>query len=170
MLKVPLINSLAPEAKLIQVTSTTTKHTHKSFLSRLGGSFPHFSLGVEGWLWIEWVVGFGWFECFLFFMVAGARNKLRSTLHILFLISLKLNPQSVCEIGCTLLSPTQVLLSHLLTQFGFLKMSSQISDLLLKLGVLFGSMKKLTLERDMLHTEGIKQCSEKNDQVYAYDL
>jgi hypothetical protein len=39
---------------------------------------------VEGWLWIGWVMGFGWFECFLFFMVVGARNKLRSTLLTLF--------------------------------------------------------------------------------------
>jgi hypothetical protein len=40
-------------------------------------------------------------------------------------------------------------------------------DLLLKLGVLFDSMEKFTLERYMLRMEGIKQCSEKNDQVYA---
>jgi hypothetical protein len=59
------------------VNSMATKHANKSFLSRLGGFFPHFSLWVEGWLWIGWVVGFGWFECFLLFMVAGARNKLR---------------------------------------------------------------------------------------------
>jgi hypothetical protein len=32
-----LLNSLAIEAKLIQVTSTTTKQANKSFLSRLGG-------------------------------------------------------------------------------------------------------------------------------------
>jgi hypothetical protein len=32
-IKVPLLNSLATEAKLIQVTSTVTKYTNKSFLS-----------------------------------------------------------------------------------------------------------------------------------------
>jgi hypothetical protein len=57
ILKAPLLNSLASEAKLMQVTSTAIKHANKSFLSRLG-PFPHFSLWVEGWLWIRWVVGF----------------------------------------------------------------------------------------------------------------
>jgi hypothetical protein len=141
-----------PKAKLIQVTSTTTKHANKSFLSWFGDFFHHFSLWVEGWLWIGWVVSFGWFECFLFFMVTGVRNKLRSTLLILFLESLKPNPQSVCRFGCTLLNLTQVLFNHLLTQFSFLKMSSQIGDLLLKLDVLFGSMEKLTLERERRFT------------------
>jgi hypothetical protein len=46
-MKVPLLDSLATEAKLIQVTSTAIKHENKSFLSQLGGFFPHFSLGVE---------------------------------------------------------------------------------------------------------------------------
>jgi hypothetical protein len=32
------------------LTSMNTKHTNKSFLSWLEGFFPHFSLGVEGWL------------------------------------------------------------------------------------------------------------------------
>jgi hypothetical protein len=73
-----------PEVKLIQVAGMATKHANEIFLSRLGDLFPHFSLWVEGWLWIGWVVGFGWFECFLFFMVAGAMNKLTSTLLILF--------------------------------------------------------------------------------------
>jgi hypothetical protein len=73
------LNPLAPEAKLIQVTATTTKHANKSLLSWLVGFFPHFSLRVEIRLWIWWVVGFGWFECFLFFVVVGARNKHRST-------------------------------------------------------------------------------------------
>jgi hypothetical protein len=95
------------------VTDTATKHANKSFLSWLGG----FSLGVDGWLWIEWVIGFGWFEFFLFFMVVGARNKLRSTLLTLILTSLKLNTQSFC---------------------GF--------------GILFGSMEKLTIERDTCFT------------------
>jgi hypothetical protein len=92
ILNMPPLNSLTPEAKLIQVTSTATKHAHEGFLSWLGGFSLHTSLWVEGWLWIGWVMGFGWFECFLFFMVAGARNKLRSTLLILFLTSLKPNP------------------------------------------------------------------------------
>jgi hypothetical protein len=144
----PPLNSLPPEVKLIQVTSTATKHANKSFLAQLGGFFPCFSLWVEGWLWVGWVVGFGWFECFLFFMVAGVRNKLRSTL----LTSLKLNPQSVCGLGCTLLNPAQVLLNHLLTQHNFLKTCSQIGNLLLKLSVLFDSMEKLTLERNTCFT------------------
>jgi hypothetical protein len=130
-----------------------TKHANKSFLSRLESFLPHFSLWVEGWLWIGWVVGFGWFECFIFFMVAGARNKLRSTLLILLITSLKPNPQSVCGFGCTVLNLTQILLNHLLTQFSFLKSSHQIGDLLLKLGVLFDSMEKPTLERDTHFTQ-----------------
>jgi hypothetical protein len=81
-------------------------------------------------------------------MVAGARNKLRSTLLILFLTSLKLNPQSVCRFGCTLLNLAQILLNHFLAQNSFLKTCGQISGLLLKLGVLFGSIENLTLERD----------------------
>jgi hypothetical protein len=93
-------------------------------------------------------MGFGWFECFLFFMVAGARNKLRSTL----LTSLKSNPQSVCRLGCTLLNPAQILLDHFLTQSSFLKASSQIGNLLLNLDVLFGSVEKLTLERNTCFT------------------
>jgi hypothetical protein len=40
-------------------------------------------------------MGFGWFECFLFFMVAGARNKLRSILLTFLLTSLKPNTQSI---------------------------------------------------------------------------
>jgi hypothetical protein len=89
-------------------------------------------------------MGFGWFECFLFFMVARARNKLRSTFLTILLTSLKPNTQSVCALGWTLLNPTQVLLNYFLAQNGFLKMRSQIGNLLLKLGVLFGSMEKLT--------------------------
>jgi hypothetical protein len=130
------------------VTSTATKHANKSFLSRLGGFFAYFSLWVEGWLWIGWVMGFGWFECFLFFMVAGARNKLRSTLLTFLLTSLEPNTQSVCGLGCTLVNLAQILLNHFLTQSGFFKVSSQIGNLLLKLGVLFGSLEKLTLERN----------------------
>jgi hypothetical protein len=148
----PLLYCLAPKAKLIQVTSTVTKHANKSFLPRLGGFSLHTSLWVEGWLWIGRVMSFGWFECFLFFMVAGARNKLRSTLLTLNLTPLKSNTQSVCEFGCTLLNPAQILLNHFLAQNSFLKARSQISDFLLKLDVLFGSMDKLTLERDTRFT------------------
>jgi hypothetical protein len=60
----PLLNSLAPEAKLIQVTHTATKHANTSFLSRLGVFFPHISLGVEGKLWVGWVVSFDEFDYF----------------------------------------------------------------------------------------------------------
>jgi hypothetical protein len=134
------------------VTSTVTKHANKIFLSRLGGFFPYFSLWVEGWLWIGCVMGFCWFECFLFFMIAGARNKHRSTLLTFLLTPLKPNTQSVCGFGCTLLNPAQILLDHFFTQRSFLKTCSQIGNLLLKLGVLFGSMEKLTLERNTCFT------------------
>jgi hypothetical protein len=149
---VPLLNSLSSKAKLIQMTRTATKYANKSTISRLGGFSLHISLWVEGRLWIGWVMGFSWFECFLFFMVARARNKLRSTHLTFFLTSLKPNTQSVCGLGCTLLNPTQILLNHFLTQNSFLKTRCQISDLLLKLGVLFGSMDKLILERDICFT------------------
>jgi hypothetical protein len=129
ILNTPPLNFLPPEEKLIQVTSMATKHANKSFLSQLIGFFSYFSLWIEGWLWNGWVMGFGWFECFLFFMVAGARNKLRSTLLTLFLTSLKANTQSICGFGCTLLNPAQILLDHFLAQNSFLKMCSQISDL-----------------------------------------
>jgi hypothetical protein len=101
IIKAPLLNSLATEAKLIQVTSTAIKYANKSFLSWLGNFFPHLSLGVEGWLWIGWVVSFGGFDCFLFLLVVGARNKLGSTLHTLVLTPLKTNTQFVCGLGCT---------------------------------------------------------------------
>jgi hypothetical protein len=93
-------------------------------------------------------MGFGWFECFLFFVIAGARNKPRSTLLTFLLTSLKPNTQFVCGLGCNLLNPAQILLDHFLTQSSFIKMCSQIGNLLLKLGILFGSMEKLTLERN----------------------
>jgi hypothetical protein len=134
------------------VTSTTTKHANKNFLSRLRGFFSCFSLWVEEWLWIGWVIDFGWFECFLFFMVGGARNKLGSTLLTVILTSLKPNTQSVCGFDCTLLNSAQIFLDHLLTQSSFLKTCSQIGNLLLKLDVLFGSMEKLILERDTCFT------------------
>jgi hypothetical protein len=69
----------------------TTKHANKTFLSRLRGFSLHFSLRVEGWLWIGWVVGFGWFECFLLFVIVGATNKLRNTLLTRIITSLKPN-------------------------------------------------------------------------------
>jgi hypothetical protein len=94
------------EAKLTQVTSTAIKHANKGFLSWLENFFPHLSLRVEGWLWTGWVVSFGGFDCFLFLVVVGARNKLGSTLHTLVLTPLKANTQFVCELGCTLLNST----------------------------------------------------------------
>jgi hypothetical protein len=129
------------------VTGTATKHAHKSILSWLGGFFPHFSLRVEGKLWVGWVVSFGGFDCFLLLMVRGAGNELGSTLLTLILTPLKTNTQLVCGFGCTLLNPTKIFLNHLLTQSGFLKACSQIGNLLLKLGVFFDSMEKLTLKR-----------------------
>jgi hypothetical protein len=87
----PLLNSLVMEEKLIQVTSTTTKHAHKSLLSRLRGFLLHISLGVEGWLWIGWVVSFDGFDGFLLLMVVGARNKFGSTLLTLLLTPFKIN-------------------------------------------------------------------------------
>jgi hypothetical protein len=108
--------------------------------------------GVEGWLWVGWVVSFGGFDCCFLFMVGGARNKLESTLLTLILTPLKRNTQSVCGLGCTLLNPTQILLDHFLTQSSFIKTCSQVGNLLLKLGVLFGSMEKLTLERKTCFT------------------
>jgi hypothetical protein len=85
-------------------------------------------------------------------MVAGAKNKLRSTLLTFLLTSLKSNTQSVCGLGCTLLNPAQILLDHFLTQSSFIKTCSQIGNLLLKLGILFGSMEKLTLQRNTCFT------------------
>jgi hypothetical protein len=101
-------------------------------------------------------VSFCGFDCCFLFVKGEARNELESTLLTLILTPLKTNTQFVCGFGCTLLNPTEILLNHFLAQNGFLNTRSQISDLLLKLGVLFGSMKKLTLERDTLRTEGIK--------------
>jgi hypothetical protein len=137
-----------PEVKLNQMTSTATKYANKRFLSRPGGLFSCFSLWVEGWLWVGWVVSFGGFDCCFLFVVGGARNELGSTLPTLILTPLKTNTQSICGFGCTLLNPAQILLNHFLAQNGFLKTCNQISDLLLKLVVLFGSMEKLTLERE----------------------
>jgi hypothetical protein len=93
------------------VTSTAIKYANKSFLSRLGGIFPHFSLGVEGWLWTGWIVTFGGFDGFLLLMVVGARNTLESTHPILVITSLKPNTQFVCGFDCTLLNLTQIILN-----------------------------------------------------------
>jgi hypothetical protein len=91
----PLLYSLMPETKLIQVISTGTKHAHKSFLSQLGGFFPCSSLWVEGWLWVGWVVSFARFDCCFLFVVGGAVNKFGSTLLTLILTPLKRNTQYV---------------------------------------------------------------------------
>jgi hypothetical protein len=129
------------------VTTTATKHANKSFLSSLGGFFPHFSLGIEGWLWIGWVVSFAGFNCFLLLVVVGGRNKIGSTLLTFVLTSLKPNTQFICGLGCTLLNLTQVILNNFLTHNCSLKMRSQVCNLLLQLSVLFGSMEKFTFER-----------------------
>jgi hypothetical protein len=97
-------------------------------------------------------VSFGEFDCHFLFVVGGARNKLGCTLLTLILTPLKTNTQSVCGLGCTLLNSTQILLDHLLTKGSFLKTCSEIGNLLLKLGVLFGSMDNLTLERNTCFT------------------
>jgi hypothetical protein len=115
------LNPLPPEVKLIQVTRTVIKYVNKDFLSRLGGFFSHFSLMVEGRLWVGWVVSFAGFNYFLLLVVGGAGNELGSTLLTLILTPLKTNTQFVCGFGCTLLNPTQIILNHLLTQNGLLK-------------------------------------------------
>jgi hypothetical protein len=79
------------KAKLIQVTSTTTKHANKSFISMLGDFFSHFSLVVEGWLWTGCVVSFGGFDYFLLLVMVRDRDELRRTLHTLILTPLKIN-------------------------------------------------------------------------------
>jgi hypothetical protein len=140
IIKAPPLNPLVPEVKLIQVTLTATKHANEGFHPRLGGFFPHFSLRVEGRLWVGWIVSFGRFDCFILLVVSGARNELGSTLLTLILTPLKTNIQFVCGFGCTLLNPTQIILNHLLTQNSLLKTCSQIGNLLLKLDILFGSM------------------------------
>jgi hypothetical protein len=98
IIKVHLLDPLVTEAGIIQVTSTATKHANKSLLSRLGGFFPHFYLGVEGWLWIVWVVSFGGFDCFHLFVVVGGRNKLGCTLLSPVLTPLKANTQFVWDL------------------------------------------------------------------------
>jgi hypothetical protein len=58
----PLLHSLTPKAKLIQVTHTATKHANVNFRTWIRSIFLHTSLRVEGWIGIRWVVGFGWFD------------------------------------------------------------------------------------------------------------
>jgi hypothetical protein len=124
IIKLSLLYSLATEAELIQVTSMASP------FDQLGGFFPYISLGFERWFWIGWVVSFGGFNCFLLFVVIGARNKLGTTLLTLVLTSIKVNTQFVCELGCTLFHMVQVILNHLLTHHSSLKMRSQIDNLL----------------------------------------
>jgi hypothetical protein len=132
-------------------THPSDRRGHKTCTRKLPllvwGFFPHFSLRVEGRLWVGWVVSFGGFDCCFLFVVGGARNKLGSTLLTLIFTPLKTNTQFVCGFGCTLLNPTKIILDHFFAQSNFLMTCSQIGNLLLKLGVLFGSMEKLTLER-----------------------
>jgi hypothetical protein len=128
IIKAPVLNSPAMEVELIHVTSTTTKHANKSFLSWLGVFFPYLSLGFERWLWIGWVVSFGAFDCFLLFVVVRARNKLGSTLLTSVLTSLKANTQFVCGLGCTLFHMVRVILNPFLAHHSSLKMRSQIGN------------------------------------------
>jgi hypothetical protein len=129
------------------MTSTTSKYAHKSFISQLRGFLTHFSLRFEGRLWVGWVVRFGGFDCYFLLMVGRARNELMNTFHTLVLTPLKVNTQFVCGFGCTILNLAQVILYYFLAQTNFLKMCSQIGNLLLKIGVLFDSIENLTLER-----------------------
>jgi hypothetical protein len=80
-------------------------------------------------------------------MIVGARNELESTLLTLILTPLITNTQFVCGLGYTLLNSTKIILNHFITHCRPLKMRNQISNLLLQLGVLFGSMEILTLEK-----------------------
>jgi hypothetical protein len=92
-------------------------------------------------------VSFGGFDCFLLLVIVGTRDKLRSTLLTLVLTALKANTQFICGFDCTLLNSTQIILNEFLTHNCPLKMRSQINNLQLYLGILFGSMEKHTLER-----------------------
>jgi hypothetical protein len=102
---------------------------------------------VEGRLLVGWVVSFDGFDYFLLLVVGRDGEELWSTFVTLILAPLKMNIQFICEFGCTLLNPTQIILNHLLTQNDLLKTCSQICNILLKLGVLFDSMEMLTLKR-----------------------
>jgi hypothetical protein len=117
----PLLHSLASKAKLIQVTHTVTKHANVNFLTWIWSIFLHTSLGIEGCLWIGWVVAFGWFECFFLFVIIGARNKLENTLFTFILTSIKTNTQFICGFSCALLNSTQILLNHFLTHNGSIR-------------------------------------------------
>jgi hypothetical protein len=61
-----------------------TKHANKIFLSWLKGFFPHFSLRVEGRLWVGCVVSFDEFNHFLLLVVGGARNELGHEIDIYY--------------------------------------------------------------------------------------
>jgi hypothetical protein len=50
-------------------------------------------------------VSFGALDCFLLFVVVGARNKLGSSLLTLVVTPLKANTQFIYGFGCTLLNP-----------------------------------------------------------------
>jgi hypothetical protein len=92
-------------------------------------------------------VSFGGFDCCFLFVVGGAGNELKSILLTFF--SHLSNPTPNLYVDLVAHSSTLLKSSSMIfAQNGFLKMRSQISDLLLKLRVLFGSMDKLTLERD----------------------
>jgi hypothetical protein len=80
-------------------------------------------------------------------VVGGARNELGRTLLTFILTPLETNTKFLCGFGCTLLNPTQIVLSQFLADHSTLKVRSQISNLLLWLGVPFGCMENHTLER-----------------------
>jgi hypothetical protein len=56
-------------------------------------------------------VSFGGFDCFLFLVIVGPMDELRSTLHTFFLPPLKTNTQLVCGLGYTLLNMTEIIFS-----------------------------------------------------------
>jgi hypothetical protein len=60
----------------------------------------------EGWLWIGWVVGFGWFESFFFFVIVGAMNKLMGLLFSPFFSHLS-NPTPNLYMDLVALSSTR---------------------------------------------------------------
>jgi hypothetical protein len=133
------------------MTSTATKYANKSFLSQLGGFFPCSSLWVEGWLWVGWVVSFAGFDCCFLFVVGG----LRMNLGALFspLSSHLSKPTHNLYVDLVALSSTRLKSSSIIFSLKIVfKAHSQISNLLLKLGVLFDSMEKLTLERGTCFT------------------
>jgi hypothetical protein len=110
-------------------------------------------------------VCFSWFECFLFFAVVGARKKLKSTLLTIF--SHLSNPTPNLYVDLVALSSTRFKSSSIIF---LLKQSSQDvqSNRQPSTSVLCSLWqygKAYPSENHTLHTEGINQCSEKNDQV-----